>query len=151
MLRVRPKQWHLQRSVCRQQILVNIINFCQLYCQNHKRRLPKVTESYRHTISTLFSQRMNSADRSLVEEVIPIREVRFLPLLIVSFGPGLSNGSLHVLVSVLVHLLHHVHQTSTGVFHLLFFVLVGLELHRVICLPCFTCRRLGPSACSTSS
>ena len=65
---------------------------------------------------------------SFIEEIIPIREIRFLSFFIVCLGPSFSNCSLHVFVTIFVHLLHHVHQPSAGVFHLLFFF-ISLKLN----------------------
>lgn len=60
----------------------------------------------------------------LVEEVVPVLEVRplSLRLLVVGLGPCLSNGPLHVLVTIVVHLLHHVHDAGLRVFLLLYFL-----------------------------
>ena len=36
-------------------------------------------------------------------------------LLVLAFSPGLGDSPLHLVVSLLVHLLHHVHQARAGV------------------------------------
>lgn len=65
----------------------------------------------------------------LVEEVIPVLEVRTLPLclLVVGLGPCLSNGALHVLITLLVHLLHHVHDAGLRIVLLLFLLRLGTD------------------------
>lgn len=45
-------------------------------------------------------------------------------LFVVGFTPSLSDRPLHILVSLFVHLLHHVHYSSTRV--LLFLLLLFL-------------------------
>ena len=36
-------------------------------------------------------------------------------LLVLAFSPGLGDSPLHLVISLLVHLLHHVHQARAGV------------------------------------
>merc|ERR1719397_2359269 len=47
-------------------------------------------------------------------------------LFVLAFSPGFCNGPLHLIVTLLIHLLHHVHQPSTRVFRSVWFWLHGL-------------------------
>jgi hypothetical protein len=79
-----------------------------------------------------FRYEVYNKHASFLEEIVSIREIWFLSLLVVSFRPGFSKGSLHVVIAFFVHFLHHIHDGSVGIVRLrLFFFGLSRELIRL--------------------
>jgi len=49
----------------------------------------------------------------------PIREIRSSSVFVSRFTPCLSHGALHVVITLLVHFFHHVHQASLRIIFIL--------------------------------